>query len=292
MSNSSRLSLAEAWRAQRDRLRGGGAEEPSEASEDARQRLHVLEFLIERYQGTPVAEQEVCEPPAHEAVVNERAIVVHRHIPDLGGGARSAAEARQRIKEVLHRRPQPVEDEPQPPASALPHVPAKLWDKIGKRLRWGFRADRLMRKALQESPYLPSVALQHLFRRVDRINRTDLAAVELILQCENKGVYDLVARAWRNRVVLDRDDEVRRQLDWFFMMPLHRAEKRRRVRLELADDRGLVRCAALRLLQQIGDLRDTALLADLLSLPPQPDDAPGERQLLLETLQLLADRSG
>jgi len=270
----------------------------AETQEDEVTRLHVqmLDYLLERYQGSAKVQQPARPAVFHTGGVNERAIVVHHHTDDTGSGVSNAAEATRRVTTVLQRLQAHsvgsnlASDETDDSFGQTRHrVSGKLWDKIRRRIRWGFRPDRLIERALRHSPVLPASALQHLFQRIANRARPDVWATEMLLRCENRGVYDLAARAWRERVLAGCQDDVFQQLEQFFLEHRLGAPKQRRIRMELSDERGMVRSAALRILKRIGTLEDISLLSDLLSLPTQDDEYDNEREELVETMQRLAE---
>jgi hypothetical protein len=59
-------------------------------------------------------------------------------------------------------------------------------------------------------------------------------------------------------------------------------------RMKLCDNDALVRLQAAVRLGQLGDLDDIGLLADLLSLPPSPDEHPCQREALLHAMRRLS----
>jgi hypothetical protein len=62
------------------------------------------------------------------------------------------------------------------------------------------------------------------------------------------------------------------------------------VRSLLSDECCDVRVAAAGLLAEIGELRDIGVFADLLAMPPLPDEAPDERGALAVAMESLATR--
>jgi hypothetical protein len=290
-SSTGAPTLYQDWQARRDRL--ASSERKSEAD---RLQIQLLDYLLERYEGALEAQRPAAPEVAMAAEVNERAVVVHHHLQHLGGGPRSPVQAKDRVSSVLqrlaaHQAGKESDDAAEEPHAAAAHrVSGKLWGKILRRLRWGLKADRLMKRALAQSPYLPASALQHLAQRAARQDREDLEAVHLLVRCENRGVYDLAARIWRERILAGCRDAIWQRLEQFFDDPAHREAKLLRLRLELADERVAVRCEALQLLSRIGSLEDINLLADLLAIVPPEKVTAEEHSAILAAMQGLSAR--
>jgi hypothetical protein len=93
-------TLYEDWLVRRDRLAGLATRE----GDRHRSELRLLEFLLEHYRGSPVAERPARFPARSEFYVDRRAIVVHNH---LGKGyltdMHTRQQAEQRVRAVLGR---------------------------------------------------------------------------------------------------------------------------------------------------------------------------------------------
>lgn len=282
----SKRTLYGDWKARRDR------QADLQCDEYDRVHLQLLDYLLDRYKDSPLVARPAGASPIQPTVVNERAIIVHHHIGNLGAGVQNASEAKNRVATVLQRmQTATTDDESEGTFDRNTHeVSGKLWERIVRRIRYGDQPDALMERALRESPFLPSTALIHLHRRIASADATDMKAAELLTRAQNRSVCDLVARSWRSRVVAQRRDNLTHLFEEYFENPQARATKQQRMRLELADERPEVRAAALRILSRVGSLEDIGLLSDLLTLPVQPDEYEMERRDLLETARSISDR--
>src|SRR5205085_2701119 len=93
-------SLIDDWRLRRDRLL-----QTFDLPESYRQsQLQVLDYLVHRYQDSPLADRPARFPLRTEFSMNERAIVVHQHLwGGRVGSAKNHSEVHNRISEIVTR---------------------------------------------------------------------------------------------------------------------------------------------------------------------------------------------
>lgn len=294
MSSDDSSTILDDWQRRRDRLVLKCHDDGSLPDVQ----VQLFNYLIERYQGSEQAAASPAFPMPEGTHVNQRAIVVHHHVDNFGGGAKNAREAKDRVGAILARMQRAAagdfdESAEEPFTPPRHEVSALLWNTIVRRIHWGLKPDRLMRRALQSSPFLPGTALQHLFDRIERsrvrggkLFRSDLNAANLLLSCENESVYTFAARAWRNRVVQGLNDAIANQLGEFWIAGKFRDKKLTRLRFELADEQPLVRIRAIEILGQIGSLDDIGLLSDLFEVSADEHD---ERDVIIKAMRRLAE---
>jgi hypothetical protein len=134
--------------------------------------------------------------------------------------------------------------------------------------------------------------MQHLVERMSDISCEDFDALVLFWQCQNADAVIYAAQAWRQRVAgFLPHDLVREELENYFRHSRRRDVAAERMREELADDNPLVRLAATSLLEEIGELDDIGLLADMLSVAETDEENQHEREALIHAMKSIAERS-
>jgi hypothetical protein len=162
------------------------------------------------------------------------------------------------------------------------------WRSVIRAMKVGMNVDQRIRASLKSSPYLPRTIIQHLCQRLQNTAVSDVAAAQLLVACRNPQIIEWTMRMWRLRVSTNASvDPVRHILEDHFRVPDMRHAAAEKVRAELASDDPKIRLAAISLIAQIGDLDDLGLLMDLLSLPQNEDESPGEREVLEQALWAL-----
>ena len=283
-------TLLEDWQHRQNELAEGG-------SPDARRTAlaQLFGYLIERYQDSPTVQRRARFPRQGSLQVNERALIVHQHLgqklrPVVNDRASAEARVHESLARLTAHQADPADDADDDDEAfefTRPEFKAskKLWWRIVKRLRSGYNADALIRKALKQSPFLPATALNHLFERIDC--RGDEEAFELLASCQNRSVPNYMLRAWRRRAIAHQPDVVADLLHHYWRDAHSREAKLQSLRIALADEHSAMRLAAIAVLGEIGSLDDVSLLADLLALPETPDD---EHDQLAAAIKQIADR--
>ncbi len=285
-------TLYEDWRSRRDRL--------SASTETGRLRaapqLKILDYLLSRYQGSDEGKRPARFHNQGRLHWNDRRIVVHHH---LGrgevAGVKNRAEADQRITSILHRMTSDDREEDHAlfaDEPTKPKVPAGVplaWYTIARLLKWNRCADHAIRAALAQYPFLPRVAMQHLYARVGDISCNDGDAMLLLWHCHNTSAVDYAVRAWRERVAHNQSDAITEELEEYFRGSEKREMAAAKMREELANDNSSVRLAATALLEELGELDDIGLFSDLLSLPESDDEDERERDALIHAMKTLAE---
>lgn len=304
-------TLYEDWQQRREYLRKTGAP-LGQAYLDVQ--IHILDYLLKRYQGTAQAIQPARFSFAGPLYLNRRAIVVHHHLgTGQAYGTESPEEAGQRVSRILKRiRAQDPQGAILARASGvvaveeLNHTPAaessperspgfrqlRLWRQLAGCIRrsasWPVIREAV-ENALREGPLLPEIAVAYLAERVGRLGPEALAAGELLLRCNNPSVADYGLLAWQGRISEGGgEDAATVCLEELFAQPAHLPKTIDKVRGALADNSLAVRLHATRLLERLGTLDDIGLVLDLLALPPVEEEDPCERQALLHLLEALS----
>lgn len=274
--------------------------------------VRVLDYLLERYRDDESAQRAARFPISEGLFLNKRAIVVHQH---LGGehvsGVKSHAEASSRASRILKRI---AEQDPQASAGA-PAAGANLGN--GDRVLWAAEPGILRRTLMSTSfavfvekllgPQDPERALKRLldvfdsmsaerqegfmngvFTAVSANRWADAAWIEFLARCGHHSVPNTALLIWHDRILAFGPDELVGYIEERLRAKAFGPAASDRLRAFLADKEALVRMEALRLLGEIGTLDDVGLLGDLLALPPEEDEAPGERERMLEAMRKLA----
>lgn len=257
--------------------------------------IKLLDFLISRYRDSAAAHQPVRVGFQRELHWNDRLITVHHHLGrGKVAGAENREDAERRIANLLQRM---VSDEPRedegfeltnfPGAPSLPRV----YHNADWQIKLGWNADGHIRATLATSPILSETCLQHLSSRLTDLSWEDRTALNLFLRSKNRNILDWTVRVWRERVKQGRlKGRITETLEDRLLDPDSQPRAAELIRERLADENARVRIAAARIIAQIGDLDDIALLSDLLALPPASDEDPSERDALVTAMSDIAQR--
>ncbi|MCK6475000.1 MAG: hypothetical protein L6R28_25040 [Planctomycetes bacterium] len=272
----------------------------------------VLDYLLDRYRDDAAAQQKARFPIADGLVLNKRVIVVHSH---LGGGTvsgiKDSAAAKLRASRILKRI---SEQDPQASAGA-PAGGANLGS--GDRVLWRLEYKQKYRTPIFTTlaefvedlfgPHDPDRALKRLVAAFDGMNAehqeafmnalfkqiaasawADLAWIEFLVRCGHHSTANTALLVWHDRILAFERDPFLEELENRLRVKAFGPAAGDKLRAFLADKEALIRMEALRLLGEIGTLDDVGLLSDLLALPSEADEAPGERERMLETMRKLA----
>ena len=130
--------------------------------------------------------------------------------------------------------------------------------------------------------------MEFLFECIHDDSWEDLEAVKLLSVCRNRSALGYAVLAWRHRVATWGCDQVVERLRGYFLRSDVRQQAGDRIRAELANDSSAVRIEAASILGDLADLADVGLLSDLLSLTPQADEDPRERNELIAVMRKIA----
>lgn len=272
----------------------------------------VLDYLLERYRDDDAAQQEARFPVSDGLVLNKRAIVVHSH---LGGGTvsgiKDSAAAESRASRILKRI---SEQDPQASAGA-PAGGANLGsgDRVlfpvesnAEQLKYFSRSlsgivetllgqrdpERAMGRLLATFKNLSAERQEGFMNGVFAVVSTnqwaDSAWIEFLARCGHHSTANTALLVWHDRILAFGRDAFVVELENRLRAQAFGPGAVDKLRAFLADKEGLIRMETLRLLGEIGTLDDVGLLSDLLALPPEDDEAPGERERMLETMRSLA----
>lgn len=302
-------TLYDDWHRRRQRLE---VAPPLFGQQYLESQARVLDYLLDRYRDDEAAQQKARFPIADGLVLNKRAIVVHSH---LGGGTvsgiKDSAAAESRASRILKRI---SEQDPQASAGA-PAGGANLGS--GDRVLWSAEPG-IMRRTLMSTSFVvfvekllgpqdPERALKRLlevfrdmsaerqegfmngvFAAVSANQWADAAWIEFLARCGHHSVPNTALLIWHDRILAFGPDEIVGEVEDRLRAKAFGPAAVDKLRAFLADKEALIRMEALRLLGEIGTLDDVGLLSDLLALPPEDDEAPGERERMLETMRRLA----
>ena len=150
----------------------------------------------------------------------------------------------------------------------------------------------LIRSAIALGPVVPERAITYLFEHCSNPLNEETLPAELLGRCINASVPAYALLAWRDRLAAHGcADDVTTCLRSICLLKHMRAPALKNLRPNLADIQAIVRIEAIKLLAELGDLHDVGLLLDLAALPPQSDEAPTERSILLTAAEQLAGYS-
>jgi hypothetical protein len=311
-------TLYESWQLRRERL---NAPPPAGADYVASQ-IHVLDYLLKRYDGDTAAQVPAAFPARGEVMVNRRTVVVHDHIGrGLVAGIKTEQEASGRAASILKRIAsvdpqssvkapghgifaQESEDKDPPAKSTHGGVAApdidedqitfsqrRAWAKINTAIKYGaptLEVYSLIKASFSMSPILPERAVAYLFERVDNTTTVNVLPAELLAHCTNKSALDYALLAWRNRLASMGPEPVGDRLKHACTEEGRQKRGLELLRNYLADVNAAVRMEAARMLGSLGSLDDIGLLLDLISLPALSDEHPDERQVLIDAAARLS----
>ena len=295
-TQSATHTLYEDWQVRRQRLASAPSLHPLPYRDI---QLHVLDYLLDRYRESPEVALPARFPAPGAAWLNHRAIVVHHH---LGSGkvsaVKTAEEARQRVSAIVkricttHEAPSDVRirtlgyDFAASVEKSMTYKQQVAVQNVLFRVRGGAEAHRAIDDAIRVGAILPREAMEYLLDRIQDETREDLEAVDLLIRCRNRSAVGYAVLAWRHRLETKGRDGVAERLREFFLQVRERAADH--IRAELAHDCALVRMEAASILGDMADLADIGLFLDLLSLPPQTDEDPQERNEMIAVVRKLA----
>jgi hypothetical protein len=296
-------TLYDDWRLRRERLLKEVAQEGDGYREVL---IKLLDYLLKRYENYALVQQPARFPVHSEVVWKRRAILVHRHLRGKDGPpVRGAGEAQSRASRILSRiaATDPQKDAGTPGGGAL----------------GGGDFKGLVRASLESIPEtmgslcIHMDKMQFLCANFGGLSRSDQERLmrrwfEQLLpkddgeaspytgfddawtgltSCGHRNALDYVFQLWKEYLRSDRFSYWLSETEGFLRLPSNRERTADLLRAELAGDRPPIRLRALTLLRELGSLDDVGLLSDLLALPKQEDEAPGEREAIMETLKAL-----
>jgi hypothetical protein len=263
-------TLWEDWLARREHLAVGRLP----CSPHDEMQIRVLDYLLDRYRDSPEAARPARRPESYKLFVDGRAIVVYHHAwAGRVGGTKSSREAGERVSSILQRMQSSSRKTPATDAgrSTLPES-GEIVAAFGAKVS------------------LTYTVVRRLYKRIASLSSQDVKAADLLVRSGSSEGVGLAVKVWRERAAAGCRDPVAQTLQRGFAEPAVRDMAAHRVRELLADSSPKVRMQAAKVLAKIGSLDDVALFSDLLNLPPQTDETPQEREILLEAMQSLAER--
>ena len=318
-------TLYEDWQARRRRL----FETPGPAGSPYRDvQVKVLDYLLGRYAGDAAAARPARFPLHTDVVWKQRTLVVHRHLRAKDHEVvRDAPQAQARASRILDRiaAQAPQADTQVPGGGAVGAGDAarflvhSVTEGIPQTLKgvadlghW-FRGEESQRnETLKRFRNLERDRQQDLLRgwfeileqralNIELASRGGLGlgedgdlALWFLTHCGHPDAHGYLMLLWKEYVRLRCHQDWVERVEQILKAPEFREETAEAVRAELASAASTVRLRALHLLPELGGLDDIGLLHDLLALPVQEDEAPGERDAELTALRRLAgeDRAG
>ena len=270
-------TLYEDWQRRHGKLQSGGAPQGRQYIDV---QLHVLNFLLQRYENTEVGNQPARFPLSTEMVWNKRALVVHHHL------ARNQEAGRKKdISAILMS----MSGQEAQNSLATPGGGALLGTLSGGPVRWNelpfasFHIDAVQRvfnrlsASINLNPVLPQDDLRFLRKCIHNGQ-----AVELLTRCKNMEAADIIVSAFR-------DGYGYANLHVFLDDPIKRPQAADRFRAELATPDGKLRLRVIEVIGEIGTIQDIGLLMDLLALPIAEDEMPGEREALSAAINEISE---
>ncbi|MCZ7645547.1 MAG: hypothetical protein M5U26_09725 [Planctomycetota bacterium] len=315
-------TLYEDWLARRAKLTE--AQAAGEAAYAAA-RCRVFDYLLERYRGAPEGQLEARFPLRVALKLETRAILVHHHLgPKDRTSVKNAADAHLRVGRILKRMAaQEIQASVKAPAcntafdeleqfsKSLLAIDQTLADLNTAWLR--FLRIPMGEVDLEQSialfhrldSYLQRAVLGELYKKIQEPNLPvkvaplrgglSLAApfpiMDFYTRAEHPYAFGYTHLAWRWRVEQRLLDGVLESFEHLFRAPYYRAMAAERMRSEQANASPEIRFRALRLLCELGSFEDIGLLQDLMALPAQHDEYPGERQALFAAMEDLARKT-
>jgi hypothetical protein len=181
---------------------------------------------------------------------------------------------------------------PTPSSTSITYRQRLAWGRIHSGIKAGEPAvvvlDRI-RGALSLGRAVPERAITYMFEHCSNPLMKETLAADLLARCINSSVPAYALLAWRDRLVaLSGPDEVANRLRSICLQEPMRPTALKNLRPSLADSHAIVRIEAAKLLADLGNLHDVGLLLDLAALPPQSDEDPSERGVLLNSAEQLA----
>lgn len=285
-------SLYDDWQLRRERV----LVDSQLPDQQRRVQIHLLDYLLRRYRDAPEARSLARFPLLTEITINERAVLANHHLwPGRVGSTKNIFDVRERVSGIVNRMQSPpladadeiVEDEvtEQPnPQEAQRSTPWRRWSANFERvcdyiflfrwLPWRSRRPMSNRK------------LRRIFDRLANSKTNDWWLAEQVLGYDHPNRARYALKAWIERVrggtrdsTTDRLYAVVRTASELNLDPL---------RSLLASENSKVRILAVEALGELGTLDDIALLSDLLTLPPQSDEHPAERNTLRMAIERIA----
>jgi hypothetical protein len=291
MSISAETSLFEDWQTRRR-----GLETASNLDASSRQlQIQLLDYLLNRYRDDPQAQRPARFPAVSQLRFNERAILVLHHFK-VGPAktTRNIFDVHDRISGIVDRMAQhPAEPESanhiataQASTVALTQAPsltARICD-LWRAIAW--EASSIWR-ARSKSKFRRK-KVRRLFHRYSNPKYCNPRLLEKLLALDYQKTKYLALDAWADRRRAGCQDEVTGRL--FQVVSRFNNRELDQVRMMLADDNHNLRVAAIETLGQCASLDDVGLLSDLLALPPQTNEEPGERSTLRAAIQQVVSR--
>lgn len=317
MASPARPTLLEDWLARRVQLYKD--RDPNlTAYRDVQ--IQVLDYLLKRYRDDTQAQRPARFPLPKDVVWNRRAQVVHRHLAlHKTGVIRDEEDARSRIGPLLTRMASlNVQADLGPPAHGalgLGEAFKEATEVVERGITKGFPPFRLFRDANASvekwleafHQMLPDRQLELLrghFRRArhfpeddDPAGRGGIArprvspavSLEFLKRCGHPDALGYLILLWKGALLEGPNVLLRENLESHFEATREQAAEH--VRFELANVDPRIRLGSVRILARIGTLDDIGMLSDLLVLPEQEDEAPGERNALLDALVAISRRN-
>ncbi|MBE7464044.1 MAG: hypothetical protein HS116_11235 [Planctomycetes bacterium] len=308
------------WMLRRTRLADGAP--VGEAGYSASQ-IKVLDYLLQRYEGDVAARVSARFPLPSETIWKTRTIVIHHHFGRKGyASVKTRGEAEDRASRILKRMAEQKAQEslgapgggtiwasPDPMLDQFGNYLSKeiqYWDEYLKssfskledkdvedfarriaKLEDGTRSGLLFKLFSEE--HLPVLAESKIPHHRGGISFSrEVPVFKLLLKVEHPEAVAFAHIAWRDRLEADSRCKIAEKLEELFRTPFNRPFAAEHLRGDLGVAHPETRYRAAKLLMELGDLQDVGLLQDLLALPRQDDEYPGERQALFAAMEELA----
>lgn len=307
------------WTLRRARLADGASTD--EAGYTASQ-IKVLDYLLHRYGDDEAAHIGARFILPSKTIWQTRTIVIHHHLGRRGfASVKTRGEAEHRASRILKRISEQKAQEslgapgggtiwssPDPMTATLRTYVSKeltYWEeylkpavqkwedkeiedfarRIGK-LEDGTRTG-LLKKILEE--HLPDLLERKIPHHRGGISFSrEVPIFKVLMKVEHPEAVAFAHLAWRERIEADSRCQIAERLEELFHTPFNRPHAAELLRGDLGGTHAEIRYRATRLLMELGDLQDVGLLQDLLALPRQEDEYPGERQALFAAMEELA----
>ena len=313
------VSLYVDWQMRRERLLRVSL--PGELGRS--EMLRVLDFLLSRYRDAPEAAHPARFPLHHGLVVERRWIIVHHHLgKGRFAGIQNERESSQRASGILQRMKNldlqksvkapaggaiigqaevtqketacapGLSMEPpvlrSAPSGAGSSAARRNWLEINEHIFSGnkWKVYQRTESALEIARDLPLSVVNYLLARLEAKPLDAAIAYELLRLSSGEVVVERVFEAWKETLIVCKP-ELNERLASIFLLPLWKAPIAEKLRFCLADDNAIIRIHAAKLLARLGTLDDVGLVLDLLSVPPDPDGVPGERDALFAAASTL-----
>ncbi|MBL8888871.1 MAG: hypothetical protein JNL67_02760 [Planctomycetaceae bacterium] len=179
--------------------------------------------------------------------------------------------------------------EPEPSSLSMLRRLIRAW--LFSLWTWGTTregSDRWLRNQIASSGKLPRTNVKKLVSRVANTQTQDMAAIRFLIKIAAGDLLPIFVKLWRIRVAAGlHQDRVLAHLEAEFCREPYMIWAAEKMRELLGDNLVEVRLAAIRLLEQIGNLDDISFFGDLLRLPSE-EVSSQEATAMLQAMQTLA----